>query len=264
MKWIKTIEDFKDHIFGNKERVSERKPASEFSEKPKEVYEKACSLIAEKLSELGFKYFPSQHKLKLNNETGNYSLFVKFSSSRYNVAENYVEFKADFYINSKKLKEYSKKNPLINKKSETLIGGDIGHIVNPTKGKLVLNLIDKTDFDIATKTIPESIKLNLIPLFEKLQNSKKMIESQFFGFDFSPITATQYLLAFNKPNIAENYLSDYLNREPKKILADYIKATEKFKTENLPTEFVDGYGYGYNIALLEKVYGLKITVPNTV
>ena len=264
MKWIKTIEDFKEHIFGSKERISERKSTSELIEKPSEVYEKTCSKIAENLSKLGFKYFPSQHKLKLNNKTGNYSLFVKFSSSRYNVAERYIEFKADFYINSKELKQFSKKNPLINKTSETLIGGDIGHIVDPKKGKLILNLADESDSKIATEIIPKSISLNLIPLFENFQNSEQVIKTNLLGFDFSPITATQYFLAFDKQKMAEEYLSDYLNREPKKILEDYIKASEKFKTESLPTEFVDGYGYGYNIALLEMVYGLKITVPNNV
>ncbi|GAB5398916.1 MAG: hypothetical protein Aureis2KO_05010 [Aureisphaera sp.] len=264
MKWIKTIEDFKEHIFGNKERISERKSTSELIEKPREIYEKTCSKVAEKLSILGFEYFPSQHKLKLNDITGNYSLFVKFSSSRYNVAEKYIECKADFYINSKKLKQFSKRNPLINKTSETLIGGDIGHIVDPKKGKLILNLADKSDLKIATEVIPESISLNLIPLFEDFQNSEQVIKNNLLGFDFSPIIATQYFLAFDKRKMAEEYLSNYLNREPNKILEDYIKASDKFKTERLPTEFVDGYGYGYNIALLEIVYGLKITVPNNV
>jgi hypothetical protein len=75
------------------------------------------------------------------------------------------------------------------------------------------------------------------------------------------MTTVQYLLMLNQKRIAEKYLSGFLNRKPDKILSDYKKAIETFEEGKIPTAFVHGMGYGYEIALLEKEYGLKITLP---
>lgn len=264
MKWLKNIEDFKEHIFSNKERAAKRHSNNKNVEKPREVFERTCQIIAEKLNDIGFTYYPSQHKLKLESPDQKYSLVLKFSSSRHNVSGQYVELSVVFYIESKDLKKYSKNHPLLNYWSEIIIGRDIGVLVKGGEGKIVWNLADKKEFENAVSIIPKTTKENLISVFQELQDSEtiaKKIEMDNFELS-SLMTTVQYLLMINKKSVAEQYLSTFLARKPKKILEDYKNATEQFKKEGTPNEFIHGMGYGFEIALLENEYELKIKVPN--
>ncbi|MBB3696569.1 hypothetical protein KMW28_23940 [Flammeovirga yaeyamensis] len=264
MKWIKNIEDFTEHIFSTKERAAKRHLNSKNAEKPREVFERTCQLIADELKDIGFTYYPSQHKLKLESADKKYILFINFSSNRDNVAGQYVELSAVFYIESKDLKKYSKNHPLLNYWNETMIGRDIGSLVKGGEGNIIWNLADKNDFENAVLIIPQTTKENLISVFEDFQDSEiiaKEIERDNFELN-NPMTTVQYLLMLNKQSIAEKYLSTFLTRKPEKILEDYKKAVEQFKNEGIPSEFIHGMGYGYEVALLETEYELKIKVPN--
>ena len=104
----------------------------------------------------------------------------------------------------------------------------------------------------------------MISVFEDLQDSESVSkEIEMDNFELSnPITTVQYLLMIDKQSVAEKYLSTFLTRKPEKILEDYKKAIEQFKNEGTPTEFIHGMGYGFEVALLETEYELKINVPN--
>ncbi len=266
MKWLKNIEGFTEHIFSNKERASKRHLNQKIAEKPREVFDRVCQLIANELETIGFRYFPSQHKLKLESTDKTYTLFIKFSSNRDNVAGQYVELSAVFYIESKGLKKFSKNYPLLNYWRETIIGRDFGAIVKGGEGNLVWNLADKKEYESALSIIPKTIKETLIDLFKDLQNSELVIsEIEKDNFELnSSMSTVQYLLMHNQKNIAEKYLSTFLTRKPEKILDDYKKTIREFEKDGIPKEFIHGMGYGHEIALLEKVYNLKITVPNNV
>ncbi len=263
MKWLKNIEDLKEHIFSNKERAAKRHLNQKNEEKPREVFNRACQLIANELEAIGFKYFPSQHKLKLESANKKYSLFIKFSSNRDNVAGQYVELSASFSISSKDLKKFSKTNPLLNYWRETMIGRNLGALIDGGEGNLIWNLADKKEYENAVSIITETAKKKLIDLFEDIQNPNlivREIEKDSFELN-STMTTVQYLLMLNHKGVAEKYLSTFLTRKPSKILDDYKKAIKEFEKVGIPKEFIHGMGYGHEIALLEKVYELKIAVP---
>lgn len=264
MKWLKNIEDFKEHIFSTKERAAKRHLNQIEAEKPREVFDKVCKKIANELTALGFNYYPSQHKLKLESLEKKYTLFVRFSSNRDNVSGRYVELSSFFYIDSKDLKRFSKSNPLLNYWNETMIGRDIGTLVEGGEGNLVWNLADKKEFENAVSIISKTTKERLVKVFEDFQNSNLVVdEIENDNFELNnPMTTVQYLLMVDRKDVAEKYLSTFLTRKPDKILEDYKKAVEKFKIEGVPDEFIHGMGYGHEIALLENEYKLKIKVPN--
>ncbi|WP_298321244.1 hypothetical protein [uncultured Aquimarina sp.] len=266
MKWLKNIEDFTEHIFSNKERAAKRHLNNVNAEKPREVFKHTCQLIANELNHIGFTYYPSQHKLKLESKDKKHNLFIKFSSNRDNVTGQYVELSAVFYIESKDLKKYSKNHPLLNYWNETMIGRDIGALVQGGEGNIVWNLADKKEFENAVSIIPKTTKESLISVFKDLQDSETISkEIEMDNFELSnPITTVQYLLMIDKQSVAEKYLSTFLTRKPEKILEDYKKAIEQFKNEGTPAEFIHGMGYGFEVALLETEYELKIKVPNNV
>ena len=265
MKWIKNIEEFTEHIFSNKERAAKRHMNNSEVEKPREVFERACQLIADELVKIGFQYFQRHHRIKIESANRKYTLNVSFSSNRDNVAGQYIELSSVFYIESNDLKKYSKSNPLLTYWNETMIGRDIGTLIDGGEGNLIWNLADKKEFDNAVTTITKTVKERLVNLFKDFQNTE-LIVSQIEKNNFelnTPMTTVQYLLMLNQKGIAEKYLSDFLTRKPDKILSDYKKAIRAFQDGEIPTEFVHGMGYGHEIALLEKVYELKITVPNS-
>jgi hypothetical protein len=266
MKWLKDIEDFKNHIFKNKERASKRHLNSVIVEKPRELFDRACLEISDKLKAIGFQYVPSQHKLKLTSIDKKYTLFIRFSSNRDNVAGQYVELAAFFSIASKDLKNYSKSNPLLNYWDEFLIGRDFCTLINGKGGKVVWNLVDDKDYLSAVNDIPKATKEALIEIFEQLQN-KKLVVQEIKNNKFelgNPILTTQYLLMNDEKKMAEKYLSDFLNRPPNKILLDYSKAKKEFKDKGIPNEFIHGKGYGHENALIENQYNLNIIEPNSI
>jgi hypothetical protein len=242
MKWIKNIEDFTEYIFSNNERAAKRHLSKTEAEKPREVFDRVCQIIADELTTTGFQYFHSQHKLRLESIDKKYTLTISFSSNRKNVAGQFVELSSIYYIDSKDLKKFSKKNPLLNYWSETIIGRDIGTLVEGGKGNLVWSLADNKEFENAVSTITKTIKGKLINVFKDLQNTELIV---------SEIEKNNFEL--NNP----------MTTEPDKILNDYKKAIVKFEEDGIPKEFVHGMGYGHEIALLEKAYKLIITVPNS-
>lgn len=265
MKWIKTIEDFTELMFQNKERSSNRNKKRN-GEIPRELYLRTCSEIAEKLSDTGFKYSKSQQKLKFESSDKKYILTIQFSSNRDNVKGEYVELSCHYFISSKELEKFSKSKPLIGFSSSALINYDIGTLINPKKGQIIWNLAKSKDYKDAIKTIPKVVSAKLMKIFNDLQNSELVI-SEIKKGDFelrSPINTIQYLLSYEKKDIANKYISEFVQKPPKKILSDYLKYREKLKKDGLPDELVFGIGYGYEIALMEIFYELKITVPNTV
>ncbi|MEQ9441804.1 MAG: hypothetical protein RIG62_22380 [Cyclobacteriaceae bacterium] len=266
MKWLKNIEDFTEHILSNKERATKRHLNHAKAEIPREVFDRVCQLIADELTTIGFSYFPSRHKLALESADKKYSLLLKFSSNRDNVAGQYIELSAMCYIESKDLKKFSKTNPLLNYWNETMIGRDIGALVDGGEGTLIWNLADKKEYDNAVSVIPKATKGRLLKLFEDLQNPGLIVDEIEKGnFELNnPMTTVQYLLMVSRQDVAEKYLSAFLSRPPKKILEDYQKVKISFENGEASKEFIHGMGYGHEIALLEKAYNLKIKVPDTV
>lgn len=264
MKWIKNIEEFTEYIFSNKERAAKRHLIKSEVEKPREVFDRACQFIADELTPIGFQYLQRQHRIKLESPDRKYTLNVSFSSNRDNVAGQYIELSSFYYIESKDLKKFSKNKPLLTYWNETMIANDIGTLIDGGEGSLVWNLADNKEFENAVTSITKTIKERLINIFKDFQNTELIvtqIEKNNFELN-NPMTTVQYLLMLNQKGIAERYLSDFLTRKPDKILNDYKKAIQTFEHGEIPKEFVHGMGYGYEIALLEKVYGLKITAPN--
>jgi hypothetical protein len=264
MKWIKNIEEFTEYIFSNKERAAKRHLSNSEVEKPREVFDRACQFIADELTTIGFQYFQRQHRIKLESPDRKYILNVSFSSNRNNVAGQYIELSSFFYIESNDLKKFSKNKQLLTYWNETMIGNDIGTLIDGGEGSLVWNLADNNEFENAVTTITKTIKERLINIFKDFQNTELIltqIEKNNFELN-NPITTVQYLLMLNQRSIAEKYLTNFLTRKPDKILNDYKKAIQTFEDGETPKEFVHGMGYGHEIALLEKEYGLKITVPN--
>nr|WP_298996057.1 hypothetical protein [uncultured Allomuricauda sp.] len=262
MKWIKTIEDFTELMFQNKERSSNRNKKRD-GEIPRELYLRTCSEIANNLSEIGFKYSKSQQKLKLQSADKKYLLTIRFSSNRDNVKGEYVELSCHYFIASKDLEKFSKSKPLVGFFSSTLINYDIGTLIDPKKGQIIWNLAKNKEYEDVITTIPKMVSEKLIKIFYDLQNSELVINKIKNG-DFelrSPINTVQYLLSYEKKDIANKYVSEFVQRPPKKILTDYLKYKEELKN-GLPDELVSGIGYGYEIALMEIIYELKITVPN--
>lgn len=259
MKWIKSLNDLKEHIFSNKERVAENNKVIT-AEKPKEIYEKVCNEIAVKLSNFGFIYFPSQHKLKLESDDKKYSLFVKFSSNPENVANQYIELKGEFYIHSKELKKFTKANPLINYWNETIIGRDLGILIDNEKGNAIWNLADKYDSNYAVEIIPEICKTKLLNYFEQLQNVE-LVTNEILNDNFdlcNPVCTTQYLLCHNKAKDAEKYLKNFIEKKKELVRENYIESKDKLNINGIPNEYVMGEGYGYDVALLEKFYKLNL------
>lgn len=266
MKWIKNIEELKEHILSNKERAAKRNLKMANAKKPREVFEEACQIIADDLIVNGFKYFPSQNKLKLESSDKKFNLFIQFSSNQHNVSGQYVELSTAFYIESKELKKYSKNHPLLNYWNQTMIASNLGAVLNAGEGNSIWNLVNKNEFENAVSIVPKTTKGSLIGLFENLQDSQAIaLEIESGNFELSnPITTVQYLLMINKQSVAEKYLSAFLTRKPEKILDDYKKTVEQFKQEGTPNEFIHGMGFGFEIALLEIEYGLKISPPTGV
>jgi len=264
MKWLKDIEDFKNHIFKNKERASKRHLNSEITEKSHELFNKACLEISDALKDVGFQYVASQHKLKLTSIDRKYTLFIRFSSNRDNVAGQYVELAAFFSVTSKDFKKYSKLNPLLNYWNEYLISRDFCTLIIGKGGNVVWNLADVKEYRSAVTDIPKATKESLIDIFEQLQNKKLVVHAiKANTFELgNPILTTQYLLMNDERLLAEKYLSDFLKRPPNKILLDYSKAKKEFKEQGLPNEFIHGMGYGFEIALIENQYNLNIIEPN--
>lgn len=263
MKWIKTIDDLTNHIFRNKEIKAKGNAQRQIAVKPRIIFDDACLKIADELTTIGFDYFSSQHKLKIENIDRSYSLIIKFSSSRDNVAGEYVEFSVVFIINSKKLKQFSKSNPILNYWNDTLIIRDLGNLIKDDAGGLIWNLADERDYQYAINIIPSVVKEALMPIFDSFQNPEWII-SEIDQGDFeliNPISTVQYLLLHDRQDVAERYLTNFLNRKPDKILEDYNASVEKLNSNGMPKEFVHGMGFGYEIALLEKAYGLKISIP---
>jgi hypothetical protein len=83
-------------------------------------------------------------------------LNVSFSSNRDNVAGQYIELSSVFYIESNDLKKFSKSNPLLTYWNETMIGRDIGTLIDGGEGNLIWNLADKKEFDNADTTITKT------------------------------------------------------------------------------------------------------------
>lgn len=259
MKWIKSLNDLKEHIFSNKERVAGN-TKNITAEKPREIYAKVCNEIAVKLSNYGFIYFPSQHKLKLESDDKKYSLFVKFSSNSENVANQYIELKGIFYIDSKELKKFTKANPLINYWNETIIGRDLGILIDNEKGNAIWNLADENDYNSALEIIPEICKTKLLNYFEQLQNVE-FVATEILNDNFelsSPVCTTQYLLCHNKVKDAEKYLTNFIEKKRKLIFENYIESKDEINVNGIPNEYVMGEGYGYDVALLEKFYKLNL------
>lgn len=259
MKWIKSLNDLKEHIFSNKERVAENKK-NIIGEKPSDVYDNFCNEISEKLTDIGFRYFPSLHKLKLESKDKKYLLFVKFSSNPENVANKYIELKGTFYIDSIELKKFTKKNPLINYWNETIIGRDLGILIDNEKGNAIWNLADENDYNSALKIIPEICKTKLLNYFEQLQNFE-LVTTEILNDDFdlsSPVCTTQYLLCHNKIKEAENYLKNFLKKKRKLINDSYLESKVEINKNGFPEQYIMGEGYGYDIALLEKFYKLNL------
>lgn len=266
MKWIKNIDDLTNHIFAKKERKSNARNNSSDSLKPRDVYLNCCTLIAEKLVDFGFIFLKSSQKLKLESQDKKYKLEIKFTSDRDNVAGEYIEFSSYFSISSKDLQKFGKANPLLNYWSNILFSHDLGSLINPEKGKIIWNLAIEKDFNSAVETVVDVCGGKLLRIFKQLQDSELVIDQISKG-DFeltNPISTVQYLLSYSKVDLANSYLTEFVKRPPEKIMTDYIKAKAEFKSDNMPTEYVMGYGYGYDLALIEKIYGLKITVPNNV
>jgi hypothetical protein len=258
MKWIKNLNDLKEHIFSNRERVAE-KTTEIVAEKPREIYAEVCKEIAEKLSKNGFKYFPSQHKLQIESDDKKYSLFVKFSSNPENVANKYIELKGSFSIKSQELKKYTKTNPFINYWNETIIGRDLGILIDNEKGHAIWNLADENDYNSALEIIPEICKTKLLEYFEQLQNVELVIsEIRNGNFDLgNPVITTQYLLSKNEKKIAEEYLSNFVNNKRELIFESYKESKAELKINGIPEQYIMGEGYGYEVALLEKFYNLN-------
>ncbi|WP_109853439.1 hypothetical protein [Aquimarina sp. AU58] len=258
MKWIKTITDLKEHIFSNKERVSNRK-AEISNEKPRVIYSEICKKIGNKLSQFGFTYYPSQHKLKLFSEDKEYCLEVKFSSSPDNKANQYIELKGSFSVSSKGLRKFTKANPLIDYWNGTIIGRDLGVLIDNDKGNAIWNLANRNDYELALKIIPEICKNDLIKYFETIQNNEIVTKDILKGdFDLGrPSATTQYLLYHNDKKIAEKYLSNYLKVKKELIDEIYTESKAKIKNEGIPDFFAMGH-YGYEVALLEEVYELNL------
>ena len=258
MKWIKTINDLKEHIFSTREKVPniiEENP----NEKPREIYSKFCEKIGIELSQVGFKYYPSQNKLKLVSENKEYYLEVKFSSNPDNKANKYIELKGSFSVTSKGLRKFTKSNPLIDYWNETIIGRDLGVLINSDKGNVIWNLADKNDYELALRIIPEICKNDMIDYFEIIQNNEIVTKDILNGnFDLGrPSTTTQYLLYHNDKKVAEKYLSNYLKEKKVLINDTYLETKAKIKNEGIPDYFVLGHS-GYEVALLEEFYKLNI------
>lgn len=258
MKWIKTITDLKEHIFSNKERVSNHIVESS-NEKPREIYSKVCEEIGIELSKSDFTYYQSQHKLKLFSENKEYCLEVKFSSNPDNKANEYIELKGSFSVSSKGLRKFTKSNPLIDYWNETLIGRDLGVLIDNNRGNAIWNLADKNDYELALKIIPEICKNDLIDYFKILQNSEIVTRNILNGeFDLGrPTMTTQYLLYHNDKEVAEKYLSNFLKEKKELIYDTYIESKNKIKNEGIPDFFTMGH-YGYEVALLEEYYKLNL------
>jgi hypothetical protein len=259
MKWIKSLNDLKEHIFSNKERVAEN-TKDITAEKPREIYTKVCNEIAEKLSNYGFKYSPSQNKLSFESDDKKYSLFIKFSSNPENVANQYIELKGTFYVDSKELKKFTKANPFIDYWNETIIGRDLGILIDNEKGNVIWNLADENDYNSALKIIPEICKTKLFDYFEQLQNVE-LVTTEILNDNFelsSPVCTTQYLLCHNKIKEAENYLEKFLQKKRKIINNGYSESKAEINKNGLPEQYIMGEGYGYDIALLEKFYKLNL------
>ncbi|MEQ8472460.1 MAG: hypothetical protein RIC35_14800 [Marinoscillum sp.] len=264
MKWLKNIEELTEHIFSNKERASKRHLNSSGAEKPREVFDRVCQQIGNETEAFGFKYFPSQHKLKLESTDKKFSLSLRFSSNRDNVAGQYIELSGAFSIESKELKKFSNKYPLLNYSSDLMLGRDIGVLIDGGKGNLIWNLADEQDCKKSISIITKTARGSLAQLFEDIQNTKLIVDQiEKDNFELNnPMITVQYLLMHDHKNVAEKYLSKFLRRKPEKILADYHKAVEQFDSEGIPEQFIHGMGYGHEIALLEKEYGLELNVPN--
>ena len=259
MKWIKSLNDLKENIFSNKERVAEN-IQNAVGEKPSDVFNNFCNEVSENLTDFGFKYFPSSHKLKLESFNKKYSLFIKFSSNPENVTNKYIELKGTFYIDSTELKKFSKKNSLINYWNETIIGRDLGILINNEKGNAIWNLADKNDFNSALMIIPEICKTKLLNYFEQLQNVE-LVTAEILNDNFdlsSPVCTTQYLLCHNKIKEAENYLLNFLKKKREIINNNYIESKAELNKNGFPEQYIMGEGYGFDIALLEKFYNLNL------
>lgn len=264
MKWIKNIDDYTNHIFTNKERKAKAIRNAGDLLKPREVYLSCCSLIAENLVDSGFIYLKSSQKLRLESQDKKYKLEIKFLSDRNNVAGEYIEFSGYFSINSVGLQKFGIENPLINYWTNVMFAHDLGALINPEKGNIIWNIAIDEDFNLAIDKVVDICRGKLLRIFNQLQDCDLVIDQISKGeFELQSLIGTvQYLLSYSKIDLANKYLTDIVKRYPEKIMTDYFKAKIEFESNGLPTEYVMGYGYGYDLALIEIVYGLKITVPN--
>tara|TARA_B100000953_G_scaffold299042_1_gene297615 strand:- start:54 stop:836 length:783 start_codon:yes stop_codon:yes gene_type:complete len=260
MKWLKNLEDLKQYVFANKERAYWNRKTALETRKPRDVYDEVCQLIADKLEESGFKYYPSKKKLELKSSDKKYKLSIIFSSNRNNVLGEFIELNAAFYISSKDFETFSKNNPLLDYYTDLLIGENFCLPILEKPGSITWNLADKKDYNEVINLIPETVCNKLIDYFNWIQQPTLVIEEiQKNNFDFNrPVITIQYLLMYNKKKIAEKYLSIFLKNKSIKVREEYEQAKNYWDNNLLPSEYAQGMGYGKEIALLEKNYKLHI------
>jgi hypothetical protein len=262
MRWIKSLQDLREHIFSRKENLSNRKIKVDKADKPRVIYNSTCQQIADNVSDK-FKYFPSLHKLKLQNP-GQFELFIHFKSSRYNSAKEYVELTSQFVIRSIKMKKFAKQKPVLNYWTDIIIAFDYGFFINPEKGKILWNLSSKKEKEKAIEVITKISQNDLISFYNKYSDPDYLIEEiENENFELNGLIATvQFLLAYDKISIAENYLSRKLELYIDDYL-DFENIDERFRANKIDDTYPHGhYNFAEQIAILKNVYSLKITVPN--
>ena len=264
MKWIKTLENLKDHFFEKKEKLKKRTKGQNNVEKPKVIFKDFCNTLAEKLSKSGYKFSPSQNKYIYYNENKQYFIEIQLNSSIYNVAGEYVELKCTYSIESKDLLKFTKVNPLINYYRGILFSGDIGEIINKNEGDIIWNLNSENEYNDAIHQIENVCKNDLIFFLNNVEKPDYVING-IINNNLSltnHIITIQYLLLFNKKDIAEKYLTNLIFSSKKSIKQDYLDCKSLYANKILPDYFVQGVGLGNDIALLEKVYELDLKIIN--
>ena len=252
--------DLIQDIADRKKRLAEKRfSTQEKNENPREVYLSVCKNIADYYEQYGFKYSASGQHMTLKTKGSEFIYKISFSSSHYNIADEYVAITVSANVLSHKFKKWQSENKIghFNEvPSEYVGGGQIGNLQENSTW-LKWNVANPLTRHTETENIIENINKFAIPFFNLFSDIPPLIHTikecgSFYGI--SDVTSlTEFLMYASTKENVEATLKRFLSS--KNIWKEYLEVLEKLRNK----EKISGGQYWNSIAKLTIELELDLT-----
>ncbi len=217
------------------------------NEVPREVFLNVCETIAQYYEPLGFKWYKSTPKIELKK--GEFVFNINFHSSRYNIADEYVEISVGAGVSSSKLKKWEKASPykmFNNLPKGHLGGGQIGNL-QENHTWLEWNVASPDTREETVNDIIQHINTLALPFFDTFTF---VTEGEHYG-----IRRTTFLLYFFTKHDLEKSMSSFLT---KRNFWDKYETVLRLLKENKEIDRKNSGTFWHDIA--EEVLELGLTL----